>query len=69
MSITIMLSCGRLNGAIIPHFYGDVNKKHSALLKKGKDNSYIMDFLNDIDVLVDGRFVLKLKSYDAKFRG
>ena len=42
---------------------------YEELLKKGKDNSYIMDFLNDIDVLVDGRFVLKLKSYDAKFRG
>lgn len=42
---------------------------YEELLKKGKDNSYIMDFLNDIDVLVDGRFVLKLKSYDTKFRG
>lgn len=42
---------------------------YEELLKKGKENTSIMDFLNDIDVLVDGRFVLKLKSYDAKFRG
>jgi len=42
---------------------------YEELLKKGKDNSFIMDFLNDIDILVDGRFIEKLKSYDIKFRG
>ena len=28
-----------------------------------------MDFLKEIDILVDGPFVLKLKSYEIKFRG
>ena len=29
----------------------------------------IIDFLKEIDVLVDGRFIYKLKSLEAKFRG
>lgn len=39
------------------------------LLKKGKEDSNVMNFLKEIDILVDGPFVLKLKSYDIKFRG
>ena len=39
------------------------------LLKKAESDKNVKDFLNEIDVLVDGRFVLKLKSYDIKFRG
>ena len=32
-------------------------------------NQKIIDLLNNIDVLVDGKFVLSLKSYDCKYRG
>lgn len=28
-----------------------------------------MDFLKEIDILVDGRFLIKKKSYTVKFRG
>ena len=42
---------------------------YEQLIKKSEKGSHIMDFLKEIDVLVDGRFVLKLKSYDIKFRG
>lgn len=39
------------------------------LLEKGKENPAILDFLNNIDVLVDGPFVTALKSYELKFKG
>ena len=39
------------------------------LMEKSKKEPTIMDFLQNIDVLVDGRFVLKEKSYDVVFRG
>lgn len=39
------------------------------LLSLGKKNPDIMDFLNEIDVLIDGPFMLSLKSFDIKFRG
>ena len=42
---------------------------YEQLLKKAANESSVMDFLKEIDVLVDGPFVLKLKSYDIKFRG
>ena len=42
---------------------------YEQLLKKGKEEPVILDFLNEIDILVDGPFILKLKSYDIKFRG
>ena len=42
---------------------------YEQLLKKANDDSSIMDFLKEIDILVDGPFVMKLKSYDVKFRG
>lgn len=42
---------------------------YEQLLKKSEDNPVISDFLNEIDVLVDGRFVQRLKSLEAKFRG
>lgn len=42
---------------------------YEQLLKKGEKNSVIMDFLKEIDVLVDGRFIYKLRSLEAKFRG
>lgn len=42
---------------------------YEQLLKKSEDNPFISDFLNEIDVLVDGRFVQRLKSLEAKFRG
>ena len=39
------------------------------LLDLGKKKKSILEFLNYIDVLVDGRFVLEEKSYDVVFRG
>lgn len=39
------------------------------LLVLSKDNDDIMSFLNYIDVLVDGPFVISKKSYDVVFRG
>lgn len=39
------------------------------LLKKSKYIPVIRDFLNNIDVLVDGKFILAEKSYDVVFRG
>lgn len=39
------------------------------LIELSKKNSKIMDFLKEIDVLVDGPFLLEKKSYDAIFRG
>ena len=34
-----------------------------------KTNKEIKEFLKNVDVLVDGRFILKEKSYDVIFRG
>ena len=39
------------------------------LLKLCDTNKAVMDFLKEIDVLVDGRFVMALKSLNIKFRG
>ncbi len=39
------------------------------LLKKSDTDSNVMNFLREIDILVDGRFVEKLKSFEIKFRG
>lgn len=39
------------------------------LLEMGKTNKHIIDFLNNIDVLVDGKFVLELKSLDLYYMG
>ena len=39
------------------------------LLDLSKKKSAIMEFLKEIDVLVDGKFVLEEKSYDVIFRG
>lgn len=42
---------------------------YEALIKLSSTNSCIMDFLNEIDVLIDGPFLLEKKSLDAIFRG
>ena len=42
---------------------------YEELLDKSKTKPGILDFLREIDVLVDGRFVLEEKSYDVLFRG
>ena len=42
---------------------------YEELLQKAKKDSKILEFLKNIDVLVDGRFILKEKSYDVIFRG
>jgi len=39
------------------------------LLSMAKYKPSIMEFLENIDVLVDGKFIEKLKSYDLMFRG
>ena len=39
------------------------------LMKLAEKNPVYIDALNNIDALVDGRFVLELKSFDVKFRG
>lgn len=39
------------------------------LLKKSKHIVSIRDFLENIDVLIDGRFIMEEKSYDVVFRG
>ena len=42
---------------------------YEELIKKSKLIPTIHDFLEEIDVLVDGRFILEEKSYDVTFRG
>lgn len=42
---------------------------YEQLLKKSEEEPIIMEFLKEIDILVDGRFIEKLKSLEAKFRG
>lgn len=39
------------------------------LLKKADKEPAVMDFLKEIDILVDGPFINRLKSYEVKFRG
>lgn len=39
------------------------------LLEIGKKRKGMMDFLNTIDVLVDGKFKMELKSFDCQYRG
>lgn len=42
---------------------------YEQLLKKAENNDSVKNFLNEIDILVDGPFVNKLKSLEVKFRG
>lgn len=42
---------------------------YEKLLELGKENKAIMDFLSQIDILVDGPFILEQKSLDLKFKG
>lgn len=39
------------------------------LLKMSENNTNLLELLNNIDVLIDGKFVLEQKSYDIAFRG
>ena len=43
--------------------------KYEDLLKMAETNSRYLDALKNIDMLVDGKFVLNLKSFDVPFRG
>ena len=43
--------------------------KFEELLEKSKVFPNIKEFLDNIDVLVDGKFILEEKSYDVTFRG
>lgn len=42
---------------------------YEELLKMGESNEQYKNVLNYIDILVDGKFILKQKSFDVKFRG
>ena len=42
---------------------------YEELITISKDKKEVMDFLKQIDVLVDGRFILEKKSYNCIFRG
>lgn len=42
---------------------------YEQLLKRKEKEPFVGKFLSEIDVLVDGRFIYKLKSLDIKFRG
>lgn len=42
---------------------------YEALIKKSKNDKSILEFLENIDVLVDGKFILEQKSLDILFRG
>lgn len=42
---------------------------YEELLDMSNENPYIMNFLKNIDVLVDGEFILSQKSLDLKFKG
>lgn len=39
------------------------------LIEMSKKNNSVMDFLKEIDVLIDGKFMLDKKSFDVVFRG
>lgn len=39
------------------------------LMEKSKDEPEILDFLNEIDVLIDGPFILNQKSLNLYYRG
>lgn len=42
---------------------------YEELIKISKINKNILKFLEEIDVLVDGKFIIGQKSFDVKFRG
>ena len=42
---------------------------YEQLLSLGKKDENIMDFLKEVDVLVDGPFMIDKKSFDVRFRG
>jgi anaerobic ribonucleoside-triphosphate reductase activating protein len=42
---------------------------YEQLIKMAHKKKEILDFLKEIDVLVDGKFILEEKSYDSVFRG
>ena len=39
------------------------------MLELAKNNPFILDFLKQIDVLIDGKFIQSEKSFDVRFRG
>ena len=43
--------------------------KYEELIEISKKKPAILDFLKQIDVLIDGKFILSEKSYDVIFRG
>lgn len=42
---------------------------YERLIEMSKNNDNVIPLLEEIDVLIDGPFVMKQKSYDVKFRG
>lgn len=63
--------------SVIAKFCKDINLNvwcytgytYEELLDMSVKNKYIKEFLNNIDVLIDGKFILELRSYDTKYRG
>lgn len=39
------------------------------LLEMSKEDKYVMDFLKEIDILIDGPFIFALKNFNLLFRG
>jgi len=39
------------------------------LIEKSKNNAYVSDLLHNIDILIDGKFVLSERSLELRFRG
>lgn len=39
------------------------------IISLSKSNSHYMEFLREIDILIDGKFQIENKTYDAAFRG
>ena len=62
----VLAKCARKKGLNIWCYTGFT---YEALIKLSINNSDIMDFLKEIDVLIDGPFLLEMKSLDAIFRG
>lgn len=61
-----MAKCVKENGMNVWCYTG---YRYEELMEMAKKDKIYLDALKYIDVLVDGRFVMALKSFEAKFRG
>ncbi len=63
---TLLARYGRKRGLDIWCYTGF---KYEELIEMSKYKPAILDFLKEIDVLIDGKFMLEQKSFDVIFRG